>query len=76
MRQDIPNFEMLLIVISHWISFAASKLTILLQSNTTNLNRSVSSAGEHESGTYQAPPLPKRAETFSGFEAKDKGIKC
>ncbi len=44
----------------------------MVQSNSTNLSRSVSSAGEHESSTYQVPPLPKRAETFSGFEAKDK----
>ena len=45
---------------------------MLLQSSSSNLSRSVSSVGEHESGTYHTPPLPKRAETFSGFEAKEK----
>lgn len=45
---------------------------ILMHSGSTNLCRSVSSVGEHESATYTTPPLPKRAETFSGFESKDK----
>ncbi len=61
-------------IISSFIHLPASKLTMMLQSNSTNLSRSVSSAGEHESSTYQAPPLPKRAETFSGFEGKEKGL--
>ena len=39
-----------------------------------SLSRSVSSAGEHESSSYVTPPLPKRAETFAGFEAKAKDI--
>ena len=36
-----------------------------------NLYRSATSVGEHE---YQPPPppLPKRAETFSGFDGKER----
>ncbi|XP_071965697.1 rho guanine nucleotide exchange factor 28-like isoform X2 [Antedon mediterranea] len=36
------------------------------------LGRSASSAGEHFSGTSQLPALPKRAETFSGFDSSVK----
>lgn len=32
------------------------------------LSRNPSSVGEHESGTILAPSLPKRSETFSGFD--------
>jgi hypothetical protein len=32
------------------------------------LSRSVSSAGEHQSDQFAAPLLPKRAETFAGFD--------
>lgn len=32
------------------------------------MSRSVSSAGEHQSETYVSPILPKRAETFGGFD--------
>ena len=38
--------------------------------SSTNLSRSVSSAGEHSTGA-STPPLPKRADTFSGFESKE-----
>ncbi len=52
--------------------FAASHLTVLIQQqSSTTLSRNVSSVGEPESRSY-TPPLPKRAETFSGFEGKDK----
>lgn len=34
----------------------------------TNLARSVSSVGEHQSDAYVSPSLPKRAETFGGFD--------
>ena len=34
----------------------------------TNLARSVSSVGEHQSEAYVSPSLPKRAETFGGFD--------
>ena len=39
-----------------------------LYATGTNLSRSVSSAGEHQSDTYVSPILPKRAETFGGFD--------
>lgn len=39
-----------------------------LYTTGTNLSRSVSSAGEHQSETYVSPILPKRAETFGGFD--------
>lgn len=32
------------------------------------MSRSVSSAGERQSETYVSPILPKRAETFGGFD--------
>ena len=38
--------------------------------SSTNLSRSVSSVGEHSTGA-STPPLPKRADTFSGFESKE-----
>ena len=49
-----------------------------------NLSRSVSSVGERQSDTFSLPLLPKRAETFGGFDhsgpaglnAKDKGPSC
>ena len=34
----------------------------------TGLARSVSSVGEHQSDAYVSPSLPKRAETFGGFD--------
>lgn len=37
-----------------------------------NLSRSVSSAGEHQSEAYVSPLLPKRAETFGGFDSPSK----
>lgn len=40
----------------------------------TNLSRSISSAGEHQSETYVSPILPKRAETFGGFDNPNKDI--
>ena len=37
-------------------------------STINNLSRSVSSAGERHSAAYTSPTLPKRAETFGGFD--------
>jgi hypothetical protein len=45
-----------------------SHLVSSLYTTGTNLSRSVSSAGEHQSETYVSPLLPKRAETFGGFD--------
>ncbi|KAL1501089.1 hypothetical protein ABEB36_006480 [Hypothenemus hampei] len=45
-----------------------SQLASSLYATGTNLSRSVSSAGEHQSDTYVSPILPKRAETFGGFD--------
>ena len=48
----------------------ASNLASLYQTipPSTNLGRSWSSVGERQSPTYQQLPLPKRAETFNGFD--------
>eukprot|EP00094_Tigriopus_californicus_P002858 TCALIF_02756-PA protein Name:"Similar to AKAP13 A-kinase anchor protein 13 (Homo sapiens)" AED:0.12 eAED:0.12 QI:0/0.64/0.6/0.73/1/1/15/1980/1495 len=46
----------------------ASRLASSLYSSGSNLSRSVSSAGEKHSVTYASPTLPKRAETFGGFD--------
>ncbi|KAK9496508.1 hypothetical protein O3M35_013205 [Rhynocoris fuscipes] len=52
--------------------FAAVKkvnqLAKSLYTNATNLSRSASSVGEHQSEAYVSPTLPKRAETFGGFD--------
>lgn len=45
-----------------------SQLASSLYTTGTNLSRSVSSAGEHQSDAYVSPLLPKRAETFGGFD--------
>ncbi len=37
-----------------------------------NLSRSVSSAGEKHSNAYSSPSLPRRAETFNGFDQQSK----
>ncbi|XP_024082157.1 rho guanine nucleotide exchange factor 18 isoform X3 [Cimex lectularius] len=39
-----------------------------LYASATNLSRSASSVGEHQSDAYISPTLPKRAETFGGFD--------
>ncbi|XP_031327224.1 rho guanine nucleotide exchange factor 18 isoform X1 [Photinus pyralis] len=53
-----------------------SHLASSLYTTGTNLSRSVSSAGEHQSETYTSPILPKRAETFGGFDNSiQSGIK-
>lgn len=39
-----------------------------LCSSSTNLSRSVSSVGEHHSASYVSLALPKRAETFGGYD--------
>lgn len=38
------------------------------------MSRSVSSVGEHQSETYVSPTLPKRAETFGGFDNPLSGV--
>ncbi|XP_073999272.1 rho guanine nucleotide exchange factor 18 cysts isoform X5 [Rhodnius prolixus] len=52
--------------------FAAVKkvnqLAKSLYTSATNLSRSASSVGEHQSEAYISPTLPKRAETFGGFD--------
>ncbi|XP_052101197.1 A-kinase anchor protein 13-like isoform X3 [Mytilus californianus] len=55
------------------VSVTASHLTTILQGNNGNgsqLSRHVSSVGEHFSNSYQVPPVPKRAETFAGFDSQ------
>lgn len=44
-----------------------------LYTTGTNLSRSVSSAGEHQSDNFVLPILPKRAETFGGFDNCNQG---
>jgi hypothetical protein len=50
-----------------------NQLTSSLYISGTNLSRSASSVGERQSNTYVSPLLPKRAETFGGF---DNTISC
>lgn len=45
-----------------------SQLASSLYASGTNLSRSVSSVGERQSDAYVSPTLPKRAETFGGFD--------
>lgn len=52
--------------------FTASRLASNLYTSGTNLSRSVSSAGERQSEAYVSPLLPKRAETFGGFDNPTK----
>ncbi|XP_054279127.1 A-kinase anchor protein 13-like [Macrosteles quadrilineatus] len=49
-----------------------NQLASSLYASGTNLSRSVSSVGEHQSETYVSPTLPKRAETFGGFDNANK----
>ena len=44
-----------------------------LYSSGNNLSRSVSSVGERHSAAYTSPILPKRAETFGGFDIQQGG---
>ena len=46
----------------------AAKLASSLYSSGGALGRSVSSVGELQSQGYQSPELPRRAETFAGFD--------
>ncbi|KAJ8962807.1 hypothetical protein NQ318_001207 [Aromia moschata] len=50
-----------------------SQLASSLYTTGTNLSRSVSSAGEHQSDAYVSPILPKRAETLGGSIIAIKG---
>ncbi|KAK7579648.1 hypothetical protein V9T40_000277 [Parthenolecanium corni] len=45
-----------------------NNLTSSLYAFGTNLSRSASSVGERQSNAYVSPILPKRAETFGGFD--------
>ncbi|GLH14223.1 uncharacterized protein GBIM_18605 [Gryllus bimaculatus] len=49
-----------------------NQLANSLYATGTNLSRSVSSVGEHQSEAYISPTLPKRAETFGGFDNANK----
>ncbi|XP_034247169.1 rho guanine nucleotide exchange factor 18-like isoform X2 [Thrips palmi] len=49
-----------------------NRLASSLYVSGTNLSRSVSSVGEHQSSAYVSPTLPKRAETFGGFDNANK----
>ncbi|XP_059486689.1 rho guanine nucleotide exchange factor 18-like isoform X3 [Neocloeon triangulifer] len=49
-----------------------NQLASTLYASGTNLSRSVSSVGEHQSEAYISPTLPKRAETFGGFDNANK----
>lgn len=51
---------------------SAFRIAHSLYISGTNLCRSVSSAGEHQSDTFVSPILPKRAETFGGFDNPEK----
>ena len=46
----------------------ATKLASSLYSSGGGVGRSVSSVGEHQSDGYESPSLPRRAETFGGFD--------
>lgn len=55
------------------MSVTASHLSTILQGsngNSSQLSRHVSSVGEHFSNSYTTPPVPKRAETFAGFDSQ------
>ena len=61
-------------------SSSGEKLMALLQASgapaddasSSSLSRSVTSVGERSTGSgTPPPPLPKRADTFSGFETRD-----
>lgn len=55
------------------MSATASHLSTILQGsngNSSQLSRHVSSVGEHFSHSYTTPPVPKRAETFAGFDSQ------
>jgi len=49
-----------------------NQLASSLYTPGTSLARSVSSVGEHQSSAYVSPTLPKRAETFGGFDNANK----
>ncbi|XP_060070706.1 A-kinase anchor protein 13-like [Ylistrum balloti] len=51
------------------VSATASRLTTMLQGSGSHLSRHVSSVGEHVSSGFSLTPLPKRAETFAGFDS-------
>ena len=51
----------------------ASRLASSLYSSGSSLSRSVSSVGERHSAAYTSPILPKRAETFGGFDIQQGG---
>ena len=46
--------------------------SIYSSGSNSNLARSVSSVGERQSAAYTSPILPKRAETFGGFDQQQQ----
>jgi len=70
--QEYPDLEELLKGVMREASSLATML--LAAGGTANISRSKSSAGEHESSSYTPSPLPKRAETFAGFDAKGDSV--
>ena len=68
LNKTITSFLLAVLSLSFYM-FAASHLATILQGTGTHLSRSVSSAGEHVSSSYVAMPIPKRAETFAGFDS-------
>ncbi|XP_072039123.1 uncharacterized protein [Amphiura filiformis] len=58
------------------IQEAARLTSVVYSAGAGGLSRSASSAGERASSSYQSHALPKRAETFSGFDhAAGAGVK-
>ena len=51
----------------------AVKVASSLYSSGVNLGRSASSVGEHQTPGFESPGLPRRAETFGGFDATKEG---
>lgn len=62
----------MLIKITIFLLQKVNQLASSLYASGTNLSRSVSSVGEHQSEAYVSPTLPKRAETFGGFDNANK----
>ena len=66
---DMYRLLQLTLIVHLFDMRTASRLTSVVYSGGAGgLSRSASSAGERASGSYQSHALPKRAETFSGFD--------
>ena len=75
-----PSCHLMQRIRTYFCKLTGEKLMSLLQASgapaddasVTSLSRSVTSVGERTTGsTASPPPLPKRADTFSGFETRD-----